>query len=306
MTASLTTSVIVSSLSLYYGDDLTGLLETARLADELGIGQLVLTDHVVMGERSDRYPYGRFPYALEEPWPEPLTTLAALAGCTKRLRLATGVLIAPLRPAVLLAKTLATLDALSGGRLDLGVGVGWQREEYEALGLPFAGRGERLEDVLRACRVLWRDAPASFASPTVSFENMWCLPRPVQPGGIPIWFGLRLSERNVARIVEFGAGWMPLLDSEKELWDGAARLREAFRAAGRDPASLGVRATPLVLDKDRRPDLERSLAELPRLAEQGATVASFALAAFARSREEIRPVLEAIARVELGSARRAR
>ena len=298
MAASLSTSVILSNLSLYYGDDLTGLFETARLADELGIGQLVLTDHVVMSERTDRYPYGRFPYPLEEPWPEPLTTLAALAGCTKQVRLATGVLIAPLRPAVLLAKTLATLDALSGGRLDLGVGTGWQREEYEALGLPFAGRAERLDDVLRACRVLWRDAPASFDSPSVSFENVWCLPRPVQPGGIPIWFGVRLSEQNVARIAELGAGWMPMLDNEKDLWDGAARLREAFRSAGRNPGELGVRATALVMNEKGRPDLERSIADVPRLAEQGATVASFALAAFARSREQIRPVLEAIARVQ--------
>ena len=86
MTASLSTSVILSSLSLYYGDELTGLLETARMADDLGIGQLVLTDHVVMGERTVRYPYGRFPYTLEEPWPEPLSTLAALAGCTRRAR----------------------------------------------------------------------------------------------------------------------------------------------------------------------------------------------------------------------------
>ena len=153
---SISTSVIISSLSHYYGDDLRGLLETARIADEAGIGQLVLTDHVVMGENLDRYPYGRFPYPLEEPWPEPLTTLAAVAGCTKRIRLGTGVLIAALRPAVLLAKTLATLDALSGGRVDLGVGTGWQREEYQALGLPFEARGARLDDTLRACRTLPR------------------------------------------------------------------------------------------------------------------------------------------------------
>ncbi len=290
-------SVIVSGLGLYYGDQLRGLLETARIADDVGIDQLVLTDHVVMGERTDRYPYGRFPYPSQEPWPEPLTTLAAVAGCTERIRLATGVLIAPLRPPVLLAKTLATLDALSGGRLDLGVGTGWQREEFEASGIPFEGRASRMDDVLRACRVLWSEAPASFSSPTVSFEKVWCLPRPVQPGGIPIWFGVRLSERNVARVVELGAGWMPLLRSEQELFEGAKVLREAFAAAGRDPATLGIRApVPLATDSSGRPDLERTLGELPRLREAGATVASFALAAHARSRDEIAPFLERLGR----------
>ncbi len=292
-------SVIISGLSLYYGDDLRGLLETARIADQVGVDQLVLTDHLVMGKNLEAYPYGRFPYPLEEPWPEPLTTLAAIAGCTERVRLGTGVLIAPLRPAVLLAKTLATLDAISGGRVDLGVGTGWQREEFEASGLPFRGRAERMDDVLRACRVLWRDAPATFSSDTVSFRDVWCLPRPVQPQGIPIWFGLRLGDRNVARIVELGAGWMPLLDSEKELFEGAERLRQAFREAGRDPASLGVRASPMVLDGGR-PDLERSLAELPRLEEAGVTVASFALAAFARGPDQIAPFLERLGRVRSG------
>ena len=119
-------SVIISGLSMLYGDDLgRGLLETARLADDAGIDQLVMTDHLAIGTQVEKYPYGRFPFPAEEPWPEPLTTLAAMAGATKRVRLGTGVLIAPLRPALLLAKTLATLDVLSEGRLDLGVGTGW-------------------------------------------------------------------------------------------------------------------------------------------------------------------------------------
>ena len=113
-----------------------------------------------MSARTDRYPFGKFPLPPEYPWFEPLTMLAAIAGATSRIRLATGVLISPLRPAVLLAKIAATLDVVSGGRLDLGVGTGWQREEYEASGIPFAGRAARMDDQLRACRVLWSDAPA--------------------------------------------------------------------------------------------------------------------------------------------------
>ena len=153
---------------MLYGDDLAGgLLETARLADECGVDQLMMTDHLAMGSNTEAYPYGRFPYPHSEPWPEPLTTLAVLAGATRRVRLGTGILIAPARPALLLAKTLATLDVLSGGRIDIGVGTGWQREEIEGAGVPFEGRGARMDDTLRACRALWSEAPASFKSATV-------------------------------------------------------------------------------------------------------------------------------------------
>jgi probable F420-dependent oxidoreductase len=291
-------SVIISGLSMLYGNDLgRGLLDTARLADAAGIDQLVMTDHLAMGPHVEKYPYGKFPFPLDEPWPEPLTTLAAMAGATQRVRLGTGILIAPLRPALLLAKTLATLDVLSQGRLDLGVGTGWQAEEFAGAGLPFEGRGSRMDDTLRACRALWRDTPASFSSPTVSFDELWCLPRPVQPGGIPIWFGLRLNPKNVARIVEFGAGWMPLLDRDEELWSGVEQLRRAFREAGRDPDSLGVRVTPeLARDATGRIDLDRTLDALPKLEEAGGSVASFALAACVRSRDEIPGFLQRVGR----------
>jgi probable F420-dependent oxidoreductase len=292
-------SIIVSGLSRLFGDDLHALLEMAKVADAVGIDQIVLPDHLAIGPRTDRYPYGEFPMQADEPWLEPLTTLAAIAGATSRIRLGTGILIAPLRPALLLAKTAATLDALSAGRLDLGVGTGWQREEFEGAGVPFAGRGARMEDTIRACRALWSEAPASFSSPTVSFEDLWCLPRPVQPGGIPIWFGVGLNPRNVARIVELGAGWMPVAARHEELVAGARLLREACQAAGRDPATLGVRgAVAPKRGADKRLDLARSLeVALPSLEEAGATTASLALAAFVRSADDIRPFLEELAKL---------
>lgn len=292
------TSVTVSNLSGLYGDDLSGLIETARIADASGIDQLVLPDHLATGPRTDRYPYGRFPFPPEEPWLEPLTALAAIAGATQRIRLGTGVLIAPLRPALLLAKTLATLDVLSRGRVDLGVGTGWQPEEFEASGVPFRGRGARMDDTLRACRTLWRDAPASFQSPTVRFETLWCLPGPAQAGGIPIWFGGNAGPRNAARIAELGSGWIPIGSAEPaEIDRGIAALREAFRIAGRDPAQLGVRAAaPPVRGDDGRIDLDATLAGLDALAERGVTLASFALGLYARRPEQVRPFLERVGR----------
>jgi probable F420-dependent oxidoreductase len=287
-------------LSRIYGDDLSGVVELARIADDVGIDQLALPDHVAIGARTDRYPYGRFPLPVDEPWLEPLTTLGALAAVTTRIRLATGILIAPLRPPALLAKSAATLDVLSGGRLDLGVGVGWQEEEYRASGIPFGERWRRLDDTLRACRALWNDAPARFESETVTFEEIYSLPQPVQPGGIPLWFGVAASERGVQRMAELGAGWMPMETGFDELQAGARRIRGAVAAAGRDPAAFGVRAhLPVVRADGRpgRPDLEATLAGLPALAEAGATVASIPLGAFVVNPDGIRPFLEAVARV---------
>lgn len=280
-------SVLVAGLSrLFPGGQ--GLLEAARIADDVGIDQLAFPDHLAIGPRTDRYPYGRFPFPPDEPWWEPLTALAAVAAVTRRLRLATGVLLVPLRPPLLLAKTLATLDVISGGRVDLGVGLGWQPEEF--VGVDFEGRARRLEDTLRACRVLWSEAPASFESPTVRFRDLWCLPHPVQPGGIPIWFGGAPSQRNIARIVELGAGWMPLGLEPDELAAQIARLRRAFAEAGRHPDELGVHAHP------PGRDLESCLEALPALREMGVGVASFALARFARGPEEVRPFLERLGR----------
>jgi probable F420-dependent oxidoreductase len=288
-------SITVSAIGHLYGDDLAGLVELARIADDTGIDQLVMPDHVVMGPHLENYPYGRFPLPLDEPWPEPLTVLAAMAGATSRVRFGTGVLITPLRPAVLLAKTLATLDALSRGRLEVGVGTGWQAEEYQAEGLDFARRWQLFDDGLRACRVLWRDAPAAFESPTLSFREIWCLPRPVQPGGPPLWFGVALGPKNLARIAELGAGWMPMDSRPEALRAGIAKLRETFRAARRPFEGFGVRAhAGYVRRADKSLDLDATLASIPTLVEAGATSISLALAQIVRRREEIPKAFERI------------
>jgi probable F420-dependent oxidoreductase len=295
MTRPVSLSITVSAVGRLYGDDLAALVELARIADATGIDQLVLPDHVVMGPRLEAYPYGPFPLPLEEPWPEPLTVLAAMAGASSRVRFGTGVLITPLRPPVLLAKTLATLDVLSRGRLEVGVGTGWQAEEYEAEGLDFAGRWRLFEDGLRACKVLWRDAPAAFSSPSVSFRDVWCLPRPAQPGGPPLWFGVALGQRNLARIAELGAGWMPMDSRPEALRVGVAQIREAFRAAGRPYQGFGVRAhVEYVRRGDKSLDLDATLASIPARVEAGATSLSLALAQIVRRRDEIPKVFERI------------
>lgn len=283
-------SVTLSGFTRLFGGDLRRVLDVARAADDAGVDQLVLPDHVVMGPRTDRYPFGRFPYGPEEPWPEPMTLLAAIAGVTERVRLATGILITPLRPATVLAKTAATLDVVSGGRLDLGVGVGWQPEEYEAGGVPWAGRFSRLDDQLRACRALWTEPPpVEFGSETVSFGPTWCEPRPVQPGGVPLWLGMAATERTVARVAELGAGWLPIhTTSHERLVDGIVRLRAAFETAGRDPRTLGVRAAARpVLRDDGRLDGPATVAATETLTASGVTIASYGLGRHVRDASDV-------------------
>ena len=265
------------------------VIDLARRAEAAGVDTVIVPDHVVMGEHTENYEWGQFPFPIEAPWLEPLAVLAAIAAATSRVRLATGILIAPLRPAVVLAKTAATLDVLSQGRLDLGVGVGWQREEFDAAGVDFATRAQRLDDTIAACRALWTQSPASFSSPTVTFERIWCEPRPVQQGGVPVWFSGTLHARNLTRIVRWGDGWIPIMTATRtDLADGAKRLADAFARAGRDPRALRVRGSLEVrTGANGRPDLAATLAGAHELAAAGATDLQLGLLAFARRAEQL-------------------
>ena len=273
-----------------FGDWLGGhggwrrLVQMAREADDAGVDRLVVVDHVVMGEHTDRYRWGRFPSTPEDDWPEPLTLLAAMAGVTERVRLATGILIASLRRPALLAKTAATLDGVSGGRLELGVGIGWQREEYDAVGLDWDERGQLLTDTMAACRALWTEESATVDLPTVRFEAIHCNPKPVQPGGVPFWVAGTLAPRNLARLLEHGTGWIPIMGaSPEEISDGIGVIRSALVEAGRDPSALRVQGPlPVVKGDDGRPSLGASMAGAPALLAVGATAVHVPMGAFCR------------------------
>jgi probable F420-dependent oxidoreductase len=259
-----------------FGDALGGdwrrLLGLAVAAEEAGVDRVVVPEHVVLGKNTDAYPWGRFPAPPEAPWLDPIVVLSAIAGVTERLRLGTGILVAPLRPAVVLAKAVATLDVLTGGRVDLGVGTGWQREELEAAGVSYEDRGRILTDTVAACRALWTDLPASFSSPTISFDEIYCAPHPVQQP-LPVWFAGTVHGRNLRRIAELGDGWIPIMGSAvSDIAAGVDRIRDALTAAGRDPSLLQVRASlPPVRDDAGAVDLERTIEAVPSLVGAGAT-----------------------------------
>jgi probable F420-dependent oxidoreductase len=289
-------SLTIAGLHRTFGPELDHYLELAKAADEVGIDQIVLAEHVVMGRNTEAYPYGEFAFAPEEPWADPLALLPAIAAVTSRVRLATGILITPLRTPASLAKSVATLDALSGGRVDLGVGVGWQREEYAVAGVPWEERWGRLDDGLRACRALWSDSPATFASPSVTFEEIWCEPRPAQER-LPLWLGAKATEANCARVADWGDGWMPLeaRTGSDELIEGIARLRSAFATAGRSPDELRVRAGMPFVRGDDGFDFPATREAALRLADAGVTHFSVNLRRSIASAADARTFLEQLA-----------
>jgi probable F420-dependent oxidoreductase len=273
---------LVFGMRMFKGRPLREMLEVARTADQAGLDYVCLAEHVLMHGHPDpsAHPFGPPRHTPDELMPEPLTTLAAMAGATERIGLMTGILIAPLRPAALLAKTAATLHALSNGRLTLGVSTSWQREEYAALGVPFEERGQVLNDTLGACRALWSSAPASFSSKYVNFDDMYCEPRPEHVDDIRIWFGGKFTPRLLKRVVELGHGWIPFQgygESLAEIGAKVTQLREALRAAGRDPTTLDVAVWMRTFGRP----VEAVLDDIPGMAASGVTVGEFLFAPYA-------------------------
>jgi probable F420-dependent oxidoreductase len=242
------------SLPSYSAEEPDGwgrVVDRARAADEVGVDRVVVSDHVAFGEHLEAYARpelggtegGRQPTGPDGHWLEPLTVLAYVAAVTSRVRLGTSILLAALRRPVVLAKTTATLDVLSGGRLDLGVGVGWQREEYEAAGLDFSTRGRQLDHTLAVCRTLWREQRASYEDDLGGFEHVHQAPKPRQPGGVPIWVSGTVNDAVLRRLARFGAGWIPWGDAAADLATAMPRVRDGVRALGRDPDELRVVGT---------------------------------------------------------------
>jgi probable F420-dependent oxidoreductase len=215
----------------------------ARLAEEMGFESLWVVDHVVMcPDYRSRYPYhpsGRSPFHEDVVQPDPLIWLSHVAAATERIRLATGILILPLRNPVVLAKVLATLDRLSRGRLLLGIGVGWVREELEAVGIPFEERGRRADEGIEAMRELWRSDRSSYEGAFVRFRDVVSRPKPVQPGGVPIHVGghSRAAARRAGRL---GDGFYPLGVAGEEFAELRKTMEEAARACGRDPSAIEI------------------------------------------------------------------
>jgi probable F420-dependent oxidoreductase len=214
----------------------------ARAAEGAGFESIWTVDHVVVpGGYRSAYPYdpsGRLPSGEGTVFPDPLIWLSYVAARTSTLRLGTGILIVPQRNPLVLAKELATLDSLSGGRMILGAGIGWLEEEFLALGVPFTGRAMRMEESIAAMRALWAEEQASFDGRTASFTDCFLRPQPVA-GSIPVHIGGH-SEAAARRAGRIGDGFFPLGVGPDELPPLIDLIHTAAVEAGRDPEAVEV------------------------------------------------------------------
>jgi probable F420-dependent oxidoreductase len=224
---------------IIYRDGPRAVARIARAAEAMGFDEIDLFDHVVMGLPMEGRDAG--PYPPRMPILEPLTTLGFLAAATRRIGLGTEVLVLPQRQPALVAKQISTLDTLSGGRIRIGVGVGWQECEYEALGTDFRIRGKVLDEAIQLLRVYWSEKSVDFDGEHLKAVHLTMEPKPPQGGDIPIWVGGD-SPAALRRAGRLGAGWMAHGEITEQSARNIATVKRHAREAGRDPVALGFQA----------------------------------------------------------------
>jgi len=202
----------------------------ARAAEEEGADDVWVSDHVILPAGSTRPP---------ELFHDALTVLTLAAAATERVGLGTSVLVAPYRHPVLLARALASLDALSGGRVVCGIASGWHRDEFAALGVPFGERGRRTDDALDALRRLWTDPDSGPAGPATPWAGLRISPGPARPGGPPLWVGGD-GDAGIRRAVRRGDAWHTTVADPSRLRERVEALRRECARCGRDPVTLPV------------------------------------------------------------------
>jgi probable F420-dependent oxidoreductase len=219
------------------GTDPAAVRDFAQAAEGLGYDHLLVFDHVLGADTSKRSGWNR-PYSHVDTFHEPFVLFGYLAGVTERIQMTTGILILPQRQTALVAKQAAEVDLLTGGRLRLGIGVGWNDVEYEALGENFHNRGRRCAEQIRLLRALWTEEVVNFKGRYHHVTYAGINPLPVQRP-IPIWFGGG-AEAVVERIGRLGDGWFPQFQPDSAGQERIAQMRQYARDAGRDPMSIGI------------------------------------------------------------------
>ena len=227
------------------GTDPAKIRDWAQAAEDLGYAYIEVPDHVFGATARN----GWTPrYNEKDPFHETFVTLGFLAAITPRIRLSSGVLIAPQRQTGVIAKQAAEADLLSGGRLRLGIGVGWNHVEYESLGIDWKTRGARQAEQVEVLRRLWSEDLVSFSGRFHNLNEVSIVPPPVQRP-IPIWFG-GLSDAVVTRAARLGDGWMPIIEPDAQAEEKLGALREQLSSFGRDPAKFGIEGWLRVHDGD--------------------------------------------------------
>ncbi len=275
------------------GDVVNNIRTTAQTAEALGFDSVWTADHIVTPLHIiSKYPYtanGQFPLNPKEPLLDPLATLGFAAACTSKIRLGTAVLVLPHRNALVTAKTVATLDVLSNGRVILGVGVGWMAEEFQALNVSFAERGPLSDETVAVMKEVWTSENPQFKGRFHNFADLRCEPRPIQKPHPPIWVGGHTGPA-LRRVAEYGDGWAAVVFSPQEFSERLDKLKEKAAKVGRDMSTITLCVSP----RGKRP--EAMLDDIPRYQELGATYLYLAFFNFARSYEEMAAMMERFAR----------
>lgn len=221
--------------------DPTHLVEIARTAETAGFGGIVVSDHLLYpGRLETPYPYtshGRPRWQADTPWPDPFVAVGAMSAVTTRLRFLTSIFVLPLRHPVLAAKTIATAAVMSGGRLTLGVGAGWMREEFDALGQPFAARGRRLVESVEVMRKLWSGQLVEHHGEHYDLDPVQMSPVPSEPIRV---YGGGVSDIALSRAARLFDGWASEIQTSAEVADVVERLRKHRAGTPREAEQLGV------------------------------------------------------------------
>ncbi len=220
------------------GNDPGAIREYAQAAEELGYAHILVFDHVLGADPTNRPGWNR--YRLSDPFHEPFVLFGYLSALTRQVELVTGVVVLPQRQTALVAKQAAEVDVLTGGRLRLGVGVGWNDVEYEALGMDFHNRGRRIEEQVEVMRLLWTQESVTFRGRYHTITEAGINPIPVQRP-IPVWMG-GTADVLLRRTARTGDGWFPQMKPDDTARDMVERLRRYTEEAGRKPGSVGLEA----------------------------------------------------------------
>lgn len=225
------------------GADPTAVRDYAQAAESLGYDHLLAYDHV-LGANPARRPGWKPPYTHKDMFHEPFVLFGYLAGLTKKIELTTGIIISPQRQTALVAKQAAAVDVLCGGRLRLGIGIGWNDVEYEALGENFKNRGRRSEEQIEVMRRLWTEELVTFQGRWHRITEAGLNPLPIQRP-IPIWLGGSAAP-VLRRIGRLGDGWFPLVPPDEKCRSMIEKLRGYAIEAGRDPMAIGIEGRILI------------------------------------------------------------
>jgi probable F420-dependent oxidoreductase len=223
-----------------------GVRTIASHAERLGFATLWAPEHVVLLDRyASKYPYsdGEFPAPTDSPIGDPFATLAFAAACTKTIRLATGICLVPEHNPLALAKTVATTDRLSGGRVVLGVGIGWLQEEFDAIGVPWEQRAQRTREYVEVMRKLWSEDRSSHAGAFVKFAGVRSFPKPANGKSVPVWFGGE-SAPALRRVAEYGDGWIGFNLAAEQAAAKVKRIESLLAANGRKRSDVEVAVCP--------------------------------------------------------------